>query len=190
MRFATGIRFAAVLALVLGFSLAGIDRAAATHVPITLHAMECYTGVGSAIFDKCHTDIESGSYVTDDSGGTATLVVPEDVLALYLGAYIYCRDLTDDEVLFDGNYADTGGGAVFAVEDGDEIVCDIYLITPAPKEDDGGKPVSGGVTTVTALPSTGAGPGVGTSSEGMLLIIGLLAVVATASGWGLRRLER
>jgi predicted outer membrane repeat protein len=196
MRFATGIRFAAVLALVLGFSLAGLDRAAASHVPITIHAMECYTGVGSAIFEECHNEIESGSYVTDDSGGTATLVVPEDVLALYLGAYIYCRDLTDDEVLFDGNYADTGGGAAFAVEDGDEIVCDVYLITPAPKDDggyDGGYDHGssyGGTTTVTTLPATGAGPGGDGSSQGMLLFVGLLAVVATAFGVTIRRLQR
>ena len=40
MRFATGIRFAAVLALVLGFALTGNNKTAAEHVPITIHAMD------------------------------------------------------------------------------------------------------------------------------------------------------
>jgi predicted outer membrane repeat protein len=197
MRIARGLRFAAMLALVMGFSLAGLNKASADHVPITIHAMECYTGVGAAIFEECHSEVDSGTGVFEDASGTATLVIPEDILADYLGAYIYCRDLTDDEVLFDGNYADTGGGAVIAVEDGDEIACDIYLITPAPKDDGGydsgydtGSTDSGGTTTVSTLPSTGSGAGADASSQAMLLIIGLLAVVATTFGLGIRRLER
>jgi len=200
MRFATGIRLAAALALFFGVALAGVNTVSANHVPITIHAMECYTGVGASIFEECHTDIESGSYVTDDSSGYATLIVPEDLLAYYLGAYIYCRDLVDDEVLFDGNYADTGGGAEFAVEEGDEIVCDVYLITPAPKDDggyDGGHDdgydhgsQGGGYTTVTTLPATGSGAGVESDSTSGLLIAGLLAVVAAAVGFSFRPAHR
>ena len=181
MRRSTGIRLAMMIALVMGLSLVGVGRASAQDVSITIHAMECYTGVGPSIFDECHTEVDSGTAVFQDDDGTATLVIPDDVLADYLGAYIYCRDLTDDEVLFDGNYADTGGGAVIAVEEGDEIVCDIYLITPAPE-----KPApSDGTTTVTTLPSTGSGAD--SSSQGLLLILGTLAVAATTFGLRLRR---
>lgn len=190
------IRVAAAVALFLGLWLGVANRAAAEHVSITIHAMECYTGVGDAIFQECHDEVESGSYVTDDATGTAVLIVPEEVLAYYLGAYIYCRDLTDDEVLFDGNYSDTGGGAAFAVEEGDEIVCDVYLITPAPKDDGGadgghdngsssGGSSTGGSTTVTTLPSTGSG--MASSPDAFYVyILGLVAIASGALGLRLR----
>lgn len=191
MLMSRSIRLAAVFALFLGLWLGVVNKAAAEHVSITIHAMECYTGVGDSIFEECHDEVESGSYVTDDATGTAVLIVPEEVLAYYLGAYIYCRDLTDDEVLFDGNYADTGGGAAFAVEEGDEIVCDVYLITPAPKDDGGddGGSSTGGSTTVTTLPSTGSGP-MDAARSSLMLLLSAIAIGMAAFAMRLRRSER
>lgn len=198
MRLAMGIRFVAALAVIVGLSFAGVQQASADHFTATIHAMECYSGVGPDIFEECHTDVDVATSVVEIDGTSAILVIPEDVLALYLGAYIYCRDLVDDEVLFDGNYADTGGGAIIAVEDGDDIVCDIYLITPAPKDDggyDGGGSTSGGgVTTVTTLPSTGSGSGsssiAGPGSAPFMLLASLLALTSAVVIARLRRSAR
>lgn len=191
MRYTIGFRIAVALALVFGVSVAGARQAAADHFTATIHAMECYTGVGSDIFEECHTEVEVATGIVETDDSTAVLSIPEDVLAAYLGAYVYCRDLIDDEVLFDGNYADTGGGAVLAVEEGDDIVCDVYLITPAP-DDDGGAKDDGGTTGggVTTLPATGAGTGSGTSSPMMMLVLAVLALAAAAAGLRLRHVAR
>ena len=189
MRPVQGIRVVSVLALLIGFMLAGASRAAAGDggFSLTIHAAECFHGVGPDIFEECHHDVESGTAFFENGDGTVTLSIPDETLEGYLGAYIYCRDLVDDEVLFDGNYADTGGGAVFPVEDGDEIVCDIYLITPALADD--GKDTGGSTTGgTTALPATGTGPA--PAGQALTLLLGLLAAGLALLGLHTRRALR
>ena len=185
MRLVTGTRIVALVALVIGLSLAGVNRAAAQDpgFTVTIHAMECYSGVGAAIFEECHTDVETGTSFFENGDGTVTLTIPAADLAGYLGAYVYCRDLVDDEVLYDGSHAD---GVAFAVEDGDEIVCDLYFITPAP---DGGS-TTGGATTggVSTLPATGAGPA--PVSQVLALLMTLIAAGLAGLGLSARRAAR
>lgn len=184
MRSVTGIRLVAVLALFIGFSLAGAGRAAAgDQFSITIHSMECFSGVGSAIFEECHDDFDSSTATFDNGDGTVTLVIEDSALAGFLGAYVYCRDLTDDEVLFDGSYAD---GVVFPVEADDEIVCDVYFI----KQASSGGSSSGGseVTNTTTLPSTGTG--ITPDNQTAMLLASLLLVILAAFGVQLRRAPR
>jgi hypothetical protein len=167
-----------VVALVVGLSVIGASRVQAGAAPtLTIHAMECFSGVGSGIFEECHTDFESDTIVGEVGGGTGAIVITDFQGAL--GAYVYCRDVTDDEVLYDGSYADSGGGVVFPVEDDDEIVCDVYFIFAA-GGDDGGGP--------TTLPSTGSGP---LSSNSQLpLFLTLITAVLALFGAQLRRSAR
>src|SRR5690349_5356896 len=91
MRIVTGLRVVALLALVAGFAVLGSGRASAqTTFTATTHAMECYHGVGADIFEKCHTDDATSSEVVQIDGNTVALVIPEDQLSGYLGAYVYC----------------------------------------------------------------------------------------------------
>jgi hypothetical protein len=195
MRRATGIRLLSVLALLLGFMLVGIERAAAGAAPtLTTHAMDCFSGVGSAIFEECHDNFDSSTIVGDVGADTGLIVITDFQGAL--GAYVYCRDLTDNEVLYDGSYADSGGGVVFPVEEDDEIVCDVYLIYPASSgsgsstSDSGSSSTSSEVSTTTTLPSTGAG--ISSANQTLLLmalvsLLGLVAFGTAAFGVSTRR---
>lgn len=193
MRFVMGVRLVAIVAVVIGLSLAGTGWAAAQATfTATTHAMECYEGVGAAIFEECHTDIATSTEIVEIDGDTVQMTIPAEELAGYLGAYVYCRDLVDDEVLYDGSYAD---GVVFPVEDGDEIVCDVYFITAAPSggtdnggTDNGGTTTGGTTGGVTTLPATGAGPAL--FSQQLYLLMGLFAAGLAALGLHARRSTR
>jgi hypothetical protein len=102
------------------------------------------------------------------------IIEDPEVFGLYLGAYVYCRDLTDDEVLYDGSATDSGGTIVLDVEVDDEIVCDWYNITEAPAGGTTGGTTSGG-GTVTTLPATGSG--LDAADRHLVLILGMAAGV-------------
>jgi hypothetical protein len=196
MRIVTGLRVVALLALVAGFVVFGAGRVAAqTTFTGTIHAMECYHGVGPDIFDECHTDVTTSSELVQIDGTTVTFNIPEEELAGYLGAYVYCSNQLDGTVLADGSYAD---GIAFEVQDGDEILCDIYFIVPAPDggaTDDGA--TDGGTTTDstttnsstggTTLPATGVGPA---ETGDSLMLLAVLALGVTGAGLALRRTPR
>ena len=194
MRTITGIRLVAVLALFLGFTVMTANQVAAGAAPtLTTHAMECFSGVGSAIFEECHDNFDSSTIVGDVGADTGLIVITDFQGAL--GAYVYCRDLTDNEVLYDGSYADSGGGVVFPVEEDDEIVCDVYLIYPASSgsgssSSDSGSSSTSEVSTTTTLPSTGAG--ISSANQTLLLmalvsLLGLVAFGTAAFGVSTRR---
>jgi hypothetical protein len=145
------------------------------HATITIHKATCPHGVGSAIFEECHDnvlggvsfaidgfEVGSGTITTGDDGvasatvleaaatGDITVTEDPDVLAGYLGAYVYCAEQNSGTVLYDGS-ADTGA-VTFTASQGDDVVCDWYNITEA-----GTGGTSNG-TGSTTLPSTGVGP--------------------------------
>jgi hypothetical protein len=177
------------------------------HADLNVEKLECYHGVGSEIFEKCgHNDISGvtifiGDFDSDTTGDdgtfsgtfswdgspttTLTLTEDPDVLANYLGAYVYCRDLVDDEVLFDGSAVDTGGAVTINVEDGDNIYCDWYNITPAPEES--GNETGGTTGGTTTLPSTGTGPTGGPDDTLLLLTLGLTGLVLGGAAVARRR---
>lgn len=182
------------LALSLGIALIWAETATAGGTgTVTIHKAECPAGVGSAIFEECHDnglggvafsigpDGEEVVFVTDENGVIGPVEFPsghiniaEDpaVFAEYLGAYVYCRDLTTDTVLWDGDLGVEGLHGEFP--DGTELVCDWYDITP-------GGP-TGGVTT---LPSTGVAAE--QSGRQLLPIIAVLAGAIVAGGLVLRK---
>lgn len=192
MRLVQVFRVAAALALLAAFAALGAERAGAqdSGFTITTHAAECYEGVGASIFEECHKDVAVDVATFDNGDGTVTMTIDEAALAGYLGAYVYCRDLVDDEVLYDGSYAD---GVAFPVEDGDDIVCDVYLILPAADggATDGGTADTGtdtgsGTGAVTTLPTTG----VGQAASGQTLPMLLAALVFAAAGVALTARRR
>jgi hypothetical protein len=192
--------------------VAGGARAADDTATITIHKAECPTGVGSQIFEKCHSnglggvDFSIGPdgaetiYTTDADGVIGPITIPagymniaEDpaTMAQYLGEYVYCRDLTTNTVLFDGDLSGTNGvhGTNPA---GANVVCDWYDITPAADPGD----TTGGTTTTTTtvastLPSTGTGSSVSNNSlfYGFSTLL-LLAAVAFGGAEMLRRRQR
>jgi hypothetical protein len=190
--------FVAVIVF-LGIAMAGALSASAqeSDATITIHKSECPTGVGATIFEDCHDqgvgdvafDVNGDTFVADEEGvlelegpaGEVTITEDPDVFADYLGAYVYCRDLTDDEVLFDGSATDSGGTVVLDVEIGDEIVCDWYNITEAVDDGgDDGDSGDGGTGGTTTLPGTGTGSG---STDQQLIL--LLGAVTTIAGLGI-----
>jgi hypothetical protein len=192
MRMVRSLRLIAIVVALIGLAVVGAHGAAAqdAEASLTIHKAECFTGVGADIFEECHDDAvgevsfevngdvfvadEAGVLVLEGDAGTLSITEDPDVFGDYLGAYVYCRDLTDDEVLFDGSATDSGGTVILEVEIDDEIVCDWYNITEA--TDDGGTS-SGGTTTT--LPATGSGPG--SSNQPLILLLGALAGIAALS---------
>lgn len=178
------------------FYAAGTD-ATGDEATLEIHKAECYTGVGPDIYEACHANAVAGVAfsvngavgVTDAEGYLSfhgpptTVTVAEDpaVFSLYLGAYVYCRDFVDDEVLYDDSATDTGGVVTIAVSAGDRVVCDWYDIYAADGGDDAsddGDEVGG----VTGLPNTGAGPATLAPGRGgplaLLVAGGVLAAIA------------
>ena len=164
------------VALVAGFSVLGANKAQAGAAPtLTIHAMECYSDFDSSTLVLVgEVGANAGSIEIIDFQGAP-------------GAYVYCRDLTENEVLYDGSYADGGGGVAFLLESDDEIVCDIHFIVPAPI---GGSSSGGEVSTTTTLPSTGAGD-TGASQTMLFMVLvsflGLVAFGTAAFGVSTRR---
>ncbi|HEY7035073.1 MAG TPA: hypothetical protein VH482_27280 [Thermomicrobiales bacterium] len=181
------------------------DDEAMSEATLEIHKAECFHGVGSDIFENCHDNtlegisftVNGAEGTTDESGRisfhgpatTVTITEDPDVFAQYLGAYVYCRDLTDDVVLFDGSAVDTGGAVTIDIEDGDQVVCDWYdIVEGADTTGDTGEDVGG----TTTLPQTGQGSGAAEPQGNTPLLVGLLGVVATigAVAFGLRRDRR
>src|SRR5262249_9627405 len=145
------------LALVFGFAVlrAGAAMAQDDTATVTIHKAECFHGVGPDIFDACHgngiggvdffvTDADGQHVITTDDGGLASIQVTAgniaiaedgDVLAQYLGAYVYCSDQNTGDVMFDSDLDGTVGVAG-SIDAGADVVCDWYDILPA--KDDGG----------------------------------------------------
>jgi hypothetical protein len=215
-------RTLAGLALVFGVLILRAGGAGAQDgtysADLNVEKLECYHGVGSEIFEQCgQNDISGvtiyiGDFASDTTGPdgtfsgtvswdgspTTTLTLTEDpaVLANYLGAYVYCRDLVDDEVLFDGSATDTGGSVTITIEDGDNIYCDWYNITEAVDNgDDGGD--TGGTTTdntssgssssSTTLPTNGIGPAGGSDESALLPMLGLATLALGGAAVARRR---
>lgn len=156
------------------------EKVGGTHAAtIVVHLATCSTGTGD-LFGDCHdngfSDVtftitsagevsaaDSGTVTTDDDGvvaasvGIGAVTVTEDpgVADDYLGSYVYCSEQNSGKVLFDGSADSASVG--FALEEGDEVICDWYNITEADEDDDDD---DGGTT----LPSTGAGSTTGGSS--------------------------
>jgi hypothetical protein len=204
------------LALVFGALLARAGSAGAQDLPfsadLNVEKLECFHGVGPDIFEECgQNDLSGvtifiGDFAQDTTGDdgtfsgtvswdgspttTLTLAEDPDVLANYLGAYVYCRDLVDDEVLFDGSATDTGGVVTISIEDGDNIFCDWYNITEAPADSGGTTATSTPTTTTTTtttLPSTGAGPTGGSNGSALLLMVSLATLVLGGAAVARRR---
>jgi hypothetical protein len=194
--------------LVFGFAALRVSSAAAQDVltaTITIHKAECPTGVGGDIFEECHgntlegvdfviTDTDVAETYTTDADGVITATVTAgavdigedpDVLAGYLGAYVYCSDQNTDEVFFDG---DLDGESAIAgdIEAGADVVCDWYNITEAADDadDDADDDDSGGGTT---LPSTGIGTTTGTGDTTLTLTLALLTLALGGAAFSLRR---
>ena len=198
------LRLSVGFALVFGFLLVHSSSSLADDTAtITIHKAECPTGVGSQIFEKCHSnglggvsfaigpDGAESIYTTDDSGVIGPITVPaghinivEDpaTVSQYLGEYVYCRDLNTDTVLFDSDLSGTIGlhGSNPA---GSNVVCDWYDITPAASN---GGDTGGSTVTAATLPSTGIGA---PSNETFpfLPTTAFLALVTLVGAYGLRR---
>ena len=194
------VRAATVTAMALGLLAVGATGTSAQTAPVTLeiHKAECWTGVGATIFEDCHDEVLSGvtfgvwidgqevDFITTGADGVAALDIyagelyieeDPDVSGDYVGAYVFCSDLTTDEVLVDGGVDPDGefyGVVVGEIEAGAEIVCDWYnLWEPA---DDGGS--SGGVTTP---PATGSGIAAGGAPLGSMMVLGLVAMAGAVA---------
>jgi hypothetical protein len=161
-------------------------------VSVTIHKAECFHGVGPDIFEKCHdnglggvdflvTSDDTGYVVTTDDDGVASIEVPAgvigvaedpDVLAQYLGAYVYCSDQATGQVLFDSDLDGTIG-VIGDLAAGTELLCDWYDITEAPA--DSGNSSSSGSSNTT-LPSTGVGSTGGSDDALLLLTLSLTAL--------------
>src|SRR6478752_1448629 len=196
------IRVVTLVAVALAIGLVWSTGAMAQDgtATVTVHKAECPTGVGSAIFEDCHSNGLGGvqfaigpdggaSYYTTDGDGVigpvtvpsdTTIVIAEnpDTLSQYLGAYVYCSDQTTGTVVYDSDL-DGAIGVTGSFPAGAEIICDWYDITPA-----AAAPVATTTTstTTTTLPATGTGmAGTGTSplallalfSSGLLLLAGM-----------------
>ena len=184
-------RTARIVALIIVALAIGLMRSAGAMAQdgtasITIHKAECPTGVGSAIFEDCHGNGLGGvafaigatgneiGYVTDANGVIGPVDIPADtsyvvaedpdVLATYLGAYVYCRDLTTDTVIFDGDLNGDIGVTGNGLPAGSEVVCDWYDITPATAV------TSTTTTTTTTLPATGTGTMGGSDSIELALL--------------------
>jgi hypothetical protein len=207
-------RILAGLLIAFGFVGLRVSAALATTAPtatVIIHKAECPTGVGGDIFEECHdnglggvdfliADAEGDQVVTTDADGVASAEViagevsiteDPDVLADYLGAYVYCSEQNSGEVLIDIDLDgdDTVGGEI---EAGDEVVCDWYNITEADDDDDGGDDDDDGGDDDddnggTTLPDTGVGFGGGSSDAVLLLTLGLSALALGGTALGLRR---
>jgi hypothetical protein len=199
------LRSFVALAVLFGIAIMWAPGASAqeAEATITIHKAECFTGVGADIFEECHDqgvgdvafEVNGDVFVADSTGvldlegpaGTVTITEDPAVFGAYLGAYVYCRDLTDNEVLFDGSATDSGGTVVLEVEVGDEIVCDWYNITEAPAGGTDGGTTGGGTTSsggsVTALPATGVGTGTSGAPMAAFALVGGLLLL----GLGMRR---
>ena len=202
MRYASLVgRLLILPSLVVALTLAAIgaasaqDEAGESEATLEIHKSECFHGVGSDIFEECHENtlegisftVNGAEGTTDENGrisfhgpaATVTITESPDVFAQYLGAYVYCRDLTDDEVLFDGSATDTGGVVTLEIEDGDQVVCDWYDITEA--EDTGDD--DGGTGGTTSLPKTGSGIVSGERGGETFLLVAFLGALAIVSGF-------
>ena len=152
------------------FYVAGVG-ASQDDATLEIHKAECHTGVGPDIYEECHQnavegvtfDVNGAIGITDEFGyvaffcppGTVTITEDPAVFSAYLGAYVYCRDFTDDEVLYDDSATDTGGVVTLELEAGEQVVCDWYDILPAPEEPE--EDYTDEVGGVTELPNTGTG---------------------------------
>jgi hypothetical protein len=198
MRTLQRLRVVAMLALVAGLSLVGGARAFAQDgsPTLTVHGAECPHGVGPDIFEVCHHDVQVDSAVLPNGDGTVTFTIDPGFLSNYLGAYVYCSEQNSGTVLYDGSYADSPGGIVFPVSNGDDVICDVYLITPAVEGDDGsGSADTGAADTsdsrtagTTALPSTGTGSA--PADRGLTSLLGTFAIGLAALGLYTRRAPR
>jgi hypothetical protein len=191
------------LLLVFGFAALRVTPAFAQDgtATITIHKATCPTGVGSAIFDECHgnglagvdflvSDAEGDQVITTDGDGVASTTVvagevsiSEDanVLANYLGAYVYCSEQNSGAVLFDTDLNGTTGVSG-NIEAGDDVICDWYNITEA-----AAAPTATASSGSTALPSTGAGTSGGADESALLLMLGLAALTLGGVAVALRR---
>jgi hypothetical protein len=183
------------------------DGEGTSEATLEIHKAECFHGVGPDIFESCHDNVLEGiGFTVNGAGGTTdadgrinfhgpatTVTITEDpaVLAQYLGAYVYCRDLTDDVVLFDGSATDTGGVVTIDVQDGDQVVCDWYDITEGTDTGDTGDAGdtggSTGSTGATTLPQTGVGANAAGSDGTTGLLLGILGVLAAGGAAMLAR---
>lgn len=139
---------------------------------VEIHLAACYQGVGPDIYEACHDDaladvifaVNGAAAATNADGyiafngppTTVTISEDADAFSAYLGAYVYCRDFTDDEVLYDDSATDSGGIVTIEIAEGDDVTCDwynIYIADDIPE--DTGPDV--GVGGVTELPNTGVG---------------------------------
>jgi hypothetical protein len=188
-----------------GFSAAGTG-AGDEEATLEIHTAECYTGVGPDIYEACHADaVEgvvftvNGAVATTDADGyvgfhgppsTVTIAEDPDTFALYLGAYVYCRDFADDDVYYDDSATDSGGVVTLEIAAGDRVVCDWYVIYQA--DDDGSSSDDGddaaGVGGVTTLPSTGTGTRETGPWRGAAPVLAAGCVLAAAATLRRRRL--
>ena len=164
---------------------------------VTIHKAKCSTA-GADIFGACHDNVVKdidfsindedvttnadgvASAVVDD--GEATIAESEDDFDDELGAYVFCSEQGNGDVLIDG-LSETGVVS-FEVADGDEVICDWYNLTDeaiAPVDDDGDKD-----DDVTTLPETGVGATSPHSSE-LVLFLGLANLFVVAGAFGVRR---
>jgi len=216
VRLAAAVSLTAAFVLGAGATGAGAQTATPEVVTsITIHNAECRSNVGPEIFEECHdarvadvdfeladgfapdpyagTTDENGELVFDEfAAGTVTLgaILPGD--SEYVGSFVYCRDLTGDEVLFEG-LADEFNSVELEVVLGMEIVCDWYHLTgdapaatatPAATEEPQATATPAATEvpaseTVTELPATGTG-----SIDGGNVATMLLAMVLAAAGFG------
>jgi hypothetical protein len=194
-------KFAKVMmagAFALGVGLIGITGAAAqAPVPgtIEIHKAECHSGVGNAIFEECHDNVMEdvafgvvygdipGGVLTNDQGraygvfeGAGAMAIGEVPGDGYIGVYVYCRDLIEDEVLWDGSAIKGSDGLYYIdidVTDEMAVVCDWYNITASGEH----VPVAG-----PSAPNTGAGvmtasfPAAAMAASGMMMLAGGLVV--------------
>lgn len=192
-------------ALVLSLTIGLVWSSSARAHPvgqIFIHAAECQSGVGGAIFEKCHGNALGGvtfilsfagtsvEFVTDTNGvgetiaesGAAVIAVDPSVAADYLGSYVYCSNDLTGEVLFDGDRHGSDGVAIdLPSHESGLVVCDWYFITPANSDDDG----TTSAPTAPTLPSTGIGPL--KARHPNLSLAALLGVVALLAGFAVRK---
>ncbi|MFL5760593.1 MAG: hypothetical protein ACJ789_12770 [Thermomicrobiales bacterium] len=201
-------RLLAVAMMFLLLAVGTMDRVAAqgtfaSSVDFELHNLVCPADTFQ-IFETCHEDrlggvtfsVANGAPITDENGvftgtigfdGTSTtLTIIEDpnVAFTYVGAYLYCRDLNTNTVLFDGRLATNG--ADVTITNGQSIVCDWYNLTAATGGPTGSPAAPGPAAPVSALPSTGSGSSREADQRPLWV---LLLVVVVGTGFGLTGLR-
>jgi hypothetical protein len=187
-------------AFVTIYNFAPLD-AQDTVTTITIHKAECPAGYGGDnLFADCHDDRVAGvtfewlvlapgapKVVTTDGNGVAVIETSGAALGLQiveeppyaLADYVVYCSVDDGAEIVPFNYLDAEVGIIFHADTltaGEDVICDWYNIPVASdSNDDDTGPTDDGPEEITVLPSTGAGPGVGTSQGASLLALALLA---------------